>query len=174
MQRCASGAPLRRGGLACRSSAPRPLAALATLAALGRLPAWAALAAALTFTTALPPFAPKAQAQDARPMGHRPFPATALRGELIVTAWPEALLNGAPARLAPGARLRGEDNLLRPPASLTGQTLLVHYTREAASGLVMDVWVLNPVERDNRPWPATEAEARIWSFDAVTQKWTRR
>jgi hypothetical protein len=107
-------------------------------------------------------------------MGHRPFPATALRGELVVTAWPEALLNGAPARLAPGARLRGEDNLLRSPASLTGQTLLVHYTREASSGLVMDVWVLNPVERDNRPWPATEPEARAWSFDPVTQKWVRR
>ena len=42
----------------------------------------------------------------------RNFPATALRGELVITAPPEVLLNKKPARLAPGSRLRGQDNML--------------------------------------------------------------
>ena len=51
-------------------------------------------------------------AQEGPPPGHRPFTAQALRGELTFTAWPEARLNDQPVRLAPGARLRGPDNLL--------------------------------------------------------------
>lgn len=115
-----------------------------------------------------------AAAQEGRPAGHRAFPATALRAEFVITAWPEALLDGQPVRLAPGARIRGEDNLLKVPASLAGQALPVHYTREAVSGLVLEVWVLNAVERANRPWPSSEAEARAWAFDPVSQKWGRR
>lgn len=105
---------------------------------------------------------------------HRAFPATALRGELLLTAPPEASLNGEPARLAPGARLRGEDNLLRLPASLAGQRLLVHYTLEPTTGLVLDVWILNPTERAREPWPATPEQARAWRFDPSAQTWTRR
>jgi hypothetical protein len=36
----------------------------------------------------------------------RNFPATALRGEIVITQPPELLLNRQPARLAPGARIR--------------------------------------------------------------------
>lgn len=104
---------------------------------------------------------------------HRNFPATALRGELLLTAPPEVSLNGEPARLAPGARLRGEDSLLRLPASLAGQRLLVHYTLEPTTGLVMDVWILNPTERAREPWPSTPAQARAWRFDPAAQTWTR-
>ena len=105
--------------------------------------------------------------------GHRVFPAQALRAELVVTAAPEALVDGVPARLAPGARIRGEDNLLVTPASITGRALVVHYTREANSGLLMNVWILRDVERANRPWPTREAEAQRWTFDPAAQTWKK-
>jgi hypothetical protein len=104
---------------------------------------------------------------------HRVFPATALRGELVLGTLPEASLNGAPARLAPGARIRGADNLLQVPVSVAGQRLLVHYTLEPTTGLVLDVWILNPTERARQPWPATPEQARAWRFDPSAQTWTR-
>jgi hypothetical protein len=47
-----------------------------------------------------------------------------------VGAPPLAQLNEQPERLAPGARVRGEDNLLRLPTQLTGRAWLVRYKRE--------------------------------------------
>ena len=104
---------------------------------------------------------------------HRTFPATALRGELLIASPPEATLNDAPARLAPGARIRGANNLLQLPASLAGQRLLVHYTLEPTTGLVLDVWILNATERARQPWPATPEQARAWRFDPTAQTWMR-
>ena len=104
---------------------------------------------------------------------HRSFPATALRGELVITQFPDALLNGRPARLAPGARVKGDTNLWVPPAGLTGQKLVVHYTVES-SGLLLDVWVLNPAELANKTWPTTPAEAAAWQFDGASQTWSKR
>ena len=102
----------------------------------------------------------------------RNFPATALRGVLVVTQSPDVTLNGHAARMAPGARLRGDTNLLLQPASVTGQKLLVHYTVDP-QGLLMDVWVLNPVEAAKKPWPVNMKEAMTWSFDAAAQIWTK-
>lgn len=79
-----------------------------------------------------------------------PIPAAALAGTLQVLQPPEVLLNGQPARLAPGARIHDRDNLLLLSATLTGQQLLVRYTRDN-TGLLHQVWVL------------TEAEARAAS-----------
>jgi hypothetical protein len=103
---------------------------------------------------------------------HRNFPATALRGELLITAPPEATLNGQPVRLAPGSRIRGEDNMLQMSGALAGRKLVVHYTREA-NGLLFDVWVLNPAELANRNWPKSEAEAQALVFDPVGQIWSK-
>ncbi|MFM8767371.1 MAG: hypothetical protein ACKOD9_06265 [Rubrivivax sp.] len=113
------------------------------------------------------------QAQPGPPAGHRSFPAHALRGELLVGAMPAALLNGQAARLAPGARIRGEDNLLRLPGSLIGQPVIVHFTQEPSTGMLMDVWILNRAELSNTPWPASPAEAATWRFDPLSQRWTR-
>lgn len=104
---------------------------------------------------------------------HRNFPATALRGELVITQFPDALMNGQPVRLAPGARIKSDTNLWVPPASLTGTKLTVHYTVEA-SGLIMDVWVLNPAELANKTWPKTFAEAATWQFNPGDQTWLKR
>ncbi|MFG6441490.1 hypothetical protein [Roseateles sp. LKC17W] len=103
---------------------------------------------------------------------HRPFPAHALRGELVITQFPDATMNGKPVRLAPGSRIKGDTNLWMPPAGLTGQKLVVHYTVES-SGLVMDVWVLNPVELANKPWPTTPAESATWQFIPASQTWIK-
>ncbi len=103
---------------------------------------------------------------------HRFFPATALRGELVVTQFPDVQLNGQPARLAPGARVKNENNLWVPPAGLAGQKLLVHYTVES-SGLIMDVWVLNAAERENKLWPRTPAESASWQFNPGNQTWSK-
>lgn len=161
----------------CDSARPRALARListgpsfrgsSALAASARRTILLGLVASFGGATGL------TQAQPGPPAGHRPFPPQALRGELVVGAVPMALLNGQPARLAPGARIRGEDNLLRLPTSLAGQPVIVHYTREPSSGLLMDVWILNRAELANEPWPTSPAEAATWRFDPASQRWTR-
>jgi len=102
----------------------------------------------------------------------RNFPATALRGELRLTQPPEALLNNRTARLAPGSRIRGADNMLVLSGALVGAPLPVHYTLDT-SGLVLDVWVLTRAEAARQPWPVTPEQAQTWRFNADAQTWTR-
>jgi hypothetical protein len=102
----------------------------------------------------------------------RPFPAHALRGELVVLQAPEVALNGGAARLAPGARIRGENNLLLLSGSLVNQRHTVNYTRDP-SNLLLDVWILTPAERASLPWPATPEQAAAWTFDPSAQTWSR-
>jgi hypothetical protein len=88
---------------------------------------------------------PAAQAQN------RPFPTQALRGTLVVVQPPEIRLNGQPARLSPGARIRGTNNMLVLSGSLVNQTLTVNYLLEPL-GLVHEVWILTPAEAaEKRP-----------------------
>jgi hypothetical protein len=102
----------------------------------------------------------------------RNFPAQALRGELVVAAPPEILLNRQPARLAPGARIRGADNLLVLSGTLVNQRLLVHYTFDTL-GLVRDIWILTPAEAARGPWPETPEQASNWAFNPEAQTWSR-
>lgn len=103
----------------------------------------------------------------------RNFPATALRGEIVVAQPPDIRLNGRPARLAPGARIRGQNNLLLLSGALIEQRLLAHYTLDP-HGLVLDVWLLTPEEASRAPWPTTPEQAAAWQFDAAAQTWSRR
>ena len=102
----------------------------------------------------------------------RNFPATALRGELVVTAPPEVLLNKRPARLAPGARIRGADNMLLMSGAAVNQRLLVHYTLDL-QGQMLEVWVLTPAEAARKPWPVSPQEAASWSFNPSSQTWSK-
>ena len=103
----------------------------------------------------------------------REFPPTALRG-VVSFSWPPAVeLNGAPARLAPGARLHGTDNLLVLPTTLTGSRHTVHYTLEDTTGMIKELWVLRAEERANKPWPKTVEERQAWNFNRATQIWTK-
>jgi hypothetical protein len=102
----------------------------------------------------------------------RNFPADALRGELLVTEAPDAQLNGQPARLSPGVRIRGQNNMLVVSGAASGQTLPVHYTLDTL-GLVREVWILRADELANKPWPTTRKEAQTWAFDPAAQKWIK-
>ncbi len=102
----------------------------------------------------------------------RHFPATALRGELIVQQPPEVTLNGQPARLAPGARIKGTNNMLQMSAALVGVKLVVNYTLDSY-GLVHDIWILTRSEGAVEPWPRTLKQAQAWSFDPAAQTWVK-
>ena len=118
--------------------------------------------------TAATLFVSAAQAQV-----HRQFTAETLRGEIAVQVAPDVLLNGKPARLAPGSRIRNENNFLVTPGEMTVQgKRLVHYTQEA-DGLVKDVWVLNGAELANKVWPNSREQAVKWRFEAATQTWSK-
>ena len=104
----------------------------------------------------------------------RPFPATALRGTLQIVQPPDVRLNDQAARLAPGARIRGANNMLQLSGALIGQALLVHYTVEPTSGQLLNVWVLTEEEAARKPWPTTPQEAQQWLFNPAAQTWTRR
>lgn len=101
----------------------------------------------------------------------RNFPHNALRGEITVLTPPEVALNGQAARLAPGARIRGGDNMLVLSGGLVGQRYAVMYTVDTL-GLVKDVWLLRP-EEAARPWPKTAEEASRLRFDPIAQTWSR-
>jgi hypothetical protein len=114
--------------------------------------------------------APSVQAQI---QFQRSFPQEALRGELTFgTVPPEAKLNDTVTRLAPGARIRGQNNMLVMSDGLRGQTFVVLYTRDLL-GQPKDVWMLRPEEISRTPWPTTPEEAKTWRFDATTQIWTK-
>jgi hypothetical protein len=105
-------------------------------------------------------------------LAQRNFTQQALRGELVVGSPPEVSLNGKPARLAPGARIRDENNMLHLPATLSGRKLVVFYTFEPG-GEILDVWILNAEERARKPWPTTVKEAQTWIFNPFTQSWAK-
>lgn len=103
----------------------------------------------------------------------RNFPPEALRGEMVFGATPpEVKLNGVATRLAPGSRIRGQDNMMVMSGPLAGQAFVVHYTRDLL-GQPKDVWLLRAEEVSRTPWPTTPAEAKAWSFDTNTQVWTK-
>jgi hypothetical protein len=102
----------------------------------------------------------------------RNFTAKALRGTVVFGTPPEVTLNGKPARLAPGARVRDENNLLLMPATLVGRKVVVNYTTEF-EGMLLDVWMLTAAEANRKPWPTTEKEAQTWQFNPDAQAWTK-
>ena len=102
----------------------------------------------------------------------RNFPQNALRGAIVFGQAPEITLNGQPARLAPGTRIRDMNNMVIVPSGVLDARFLVHYTIDLY-GLVKDVWILTPQEAANKPWPRTLVEAQAWSFDPVAQTWTK-
>ncbi len=115
--------------------------------------------------------APPAHAQDPQQieneatLGGRNFPINTLRGKLLVLNTPDIELDGQAERLAPGARIRSAQNMLVMPAALTGQNLLVNYTRDAA-GMVSQVWVLTPEEASVKRASAEKPLLNFWPFVA--------
>ncbi|CAN5329621.1 hypothetical protein BH11PSE9_BH11PSE9_13480 [soil metagenome] len=126
-----------------------------------------ALAAAVAATLIAPAFVVSAQAQM-----QRTFPQNALRGAIVIGQPPEITLNGKNAMLAPGSRIRDQNNMIAMSAGLSGSKLLVNYTVDT-SGLVKDVWILRAEEAAVKPWPATLEQAQTWVFDPTAQTWSK-
>ncbi len=102
-----------------------------------------AICLALAFGSAL--VTQGASAQVTEPQRIPPISTKAQRGVLRVLAPPDVLMDGQPARLAPGARIRDRNNLMVVSGALLGQELVVRYTRDPL-GLVHEVWVLTASE----------------------------
>ena len=128
-----------------------------------------ALAALLAGACAalLPPPAAAQQVQ-------RRFPPTALRGKIVFANPPDIELNGDAARMSPGVRIHGFDNMMVVTSAVAGDgnKYVVDY-RVEGTGLVSEVWLLTKVEAEVRPWPRTPAEAAAWTFDYMAQTWTK-
>ncbi|MDM0000237.1 hypothetical protein QTI24_16580 [Variovorax sp. J22P240] len=97
--------------------------------------------------------------------GGRNFPVGTLRGKFMVVNAPEIQLDGQAERLSPGARILGSNRMLVMPAAITGQNLLVNYTRDAA-GLVREVWILTPDEARAKRASAEKPLLNFWPFVA--------
>ncbi len=115
---------------------PRPILLLAASLCLSGLHAGAQ-------ELAVPPPQPLPALQDLPPDAQRipPISARAKAGVLRIVNPPDALLDGKPARLSPGSRIRGTNNLMVMSATLVGQDLKVLYTLEP-TGLVHEVWIM--------------------------------
>jgi hypothetical protein len=105
---------------------------------------------------------------------NRNFAPNVLRGEVLFGHPPEVQLNGNNVRTAPGIRIRNEHNLLVMSQTLIGKKYLVNYALEESTGLIRDIWILNPKEIANEPWPRTSEESKTWQFDSAAQRWIRR
>jgi hypothetical protein len=103
----------------------------------------------------------------------RQFPQDALRGTITFGQPPVIALNGKPARLSPGARIRGMDNMLVMSGALVDRKAIVNYTVEDNGGLVQEVWILTPAEIKKQPWPTTPAQAAAWTFVPAAQTWIK-
>jgi hypothetical protein len=103
----------------------------------------------------------------------RTFPQNTLRGAMVFGDFPQITLNGKPAELSPGSRVRNQDNMAVMASSLAGGRWLVNYTIDMGGAQVKDVWILRPDEAAVRPWPTTLDEAQTWTFDPVSQTWTK-
>lgn len=101
----------------------------------------------------------------------RALPTNTLRGEAVFGQPPQLLLNGQPARLSPGARIKSPDNMLVLSGALIGQKLTVNYTVDTY-GLLMDVWLLRD-EDIVQPWPTTLQEAATWAYNPITKTWVK-
>lgn len=75
----------------------------------------------------------------------RNFPNDVTRATIHFVAPPQVLVNNQNEFLAPGVRVRNQQNLLALTGSLIGKTFLVNYTRDPA-GLIREIWILTPEE----------------------------
>jgi len=118
------------------------------------------------------PIAALAFALPAAAQVQRNFPQNALRGTISFGTPPQIALNGNPTQLAPGAKVRGTNNLIEMSGALVGAKATVNYTLDAA-GVVKEVWILRKEEIAMKPWPETLEQAQNWQFDPAAQTWTK-
>jgi hypothetical protein len=84
----------------------------------------------------------------------RSIPPEAKRGYLKHERESLVSLDGATARLAPGATIRDQRNLIIVPMALPPEGAWADYVKDA-NGQIFRVWLLSP-EEQARPRPATQ------------------
>ena len=77
----------------------------------------------------------------------RHFPDSAVRGNIAFKSPPQIELDGKADRLSPGARIRDEQGMLAMTGALEGKSFVVNFRREAATGMVHEVWILTAEEQ---------------------------
>jgi hypothetical protein len=75
------------------------------------------------------------------------FPDSAVRGNITFKSPPQIELDGKADRLSPGARIRDEQGMLTMTGALQGKEFVVNFRREAATGMVHEVWILTAEEQ---------------------------
>jgi hypothetical protein len=75
----------------------------------------------------------------------RTFPGDAKRGELKSAEFPYVQIGNDVIKLAPGAKIYDDKNQLVIPTRLP-QKAQIRYSTEAATGLVLNIWLLNAEE----------------------------
>ncbi len=103
----------------------------------------------------------------------RNFPPNTLRGAMIFGESPQVSLNGQMTQIAPGGRVRNQDNRIVMGGTLAGERALVHYTLDVGGAQVRDVWILRPEEAARKPWPSTLQETQSWTYNADTHSWIK-
>jgi hypothetical protein len=101
--------------------------------------------------------------------GLRKFPASALRGRLKVLQAPDILIDGKPARLSPGSRIRDAQQRLVMSASITNLEFVVNFTRNPL-GEVQEVWILNELEAKQKMKTNTPETNVIFASDEGSKK----
>ncbi len=74
-----------------------------------------------------------------------PIPPKAQRADIIFNRSPDVLINGKAARLAPGARIFNQQNLIVMYSALQG-AIKAKFVLEDSTGLVLSVWILTEDE----------------------------
>ena len=119
-----------------------------------------ALAAALSLPFLLSIVPAAAQAQESI---RREAPKDVTLGVMTVVAPPVIQMDGQPARLSPGSRIRDTRNMLVLSASLAGRSVPVVYRRDP-SGLVHEVWMLTADEYTKLSGIATHSQDGLAQF----------
>lgn len=110
------------------------------------LPARVLFALGLLLLADFTPWQAWAQSAPATAIGEaRKFPEKTKLGELTVGVFPEASLNGQPARFSASGRLINLTNMIVLPSSVYQQTVVVRYELDF-QGNINRAWLLNPVE----------------------------
>ena len=101
--------------------------------------------------------------------GLRKFPANALRGKMRVVQTPEILIDGKPERLAPGSRIRDDQQRLVMSASIANLEFIVNFTRNSMSE-IQEIWILNALEAKQKIKTSTPATNFTFASEADKPK----
>jgi len=80
----------------------------------------------------------------------RTFPQNAQRGTISGNVFPQVLINNQIQRLAPGAKILNEQNLIIMPSTLFNKVYIVNFTFDR-QGLIDRVWILTNEELTRTP-----------------------